>query len=112
MLKTISSFIRRCAKSRIGQSLFLIHFLLFVYAIGYWHSRPFEFESSHFSKLFDLLRILDTPTLYPLILIARNRLNPTQFNETIISAIVSLQWWVVGYLIESSIHRIRRRGAS
>jgi hypothetical protein len=112
MLKAILNFIKGCARSCLGQLLFAIHLILFVYAVAYWHAHPeTRVDSSFFSNLIDILKILGTPILYPVVLIARNTLLPTKVNETIISVIVSLQWWVIGYLIESIITRIRGRGA-
>jgi hypothetical protein len=109
MFKVISNFIKRCARSRLGQLLFLIHLILIVYAVSDWHSHPSEFDSSYSSILFNFIKILDTPILYPLTLIARNILYPTKLNEAIVGGIASLQWWLIGHLIESFLQRQRER---
>ncbi len=106
----MSKLFRNFINSRVGQLFFVIHLILFIIcAVNLRGLYPDEFQSHYLSKIFFVIVLFD----YPVLAVLRSLTNyllitPTNFSDSIIGLIASVQWWVIGYFLEFLIKGVQK----
>ena len=106
------SFIKKIVSSRLGQVLFLLHFVLFAFCLVTLRGLGTmeEYESHYLRYLFTVIVAFDYLIFKPLDELANYfNIKTTLFIQSLMGLIASFQWWMIGFIFESFLRFLRRK---
>ncbi len=99
------NFLKSIIKSRVGQTFYITHLITFVICVVNLRGlSPHEIDSHFLGKIFIVISIFNYPFSTLLLNLAKYlEIKPTNFRDLIMAMILSIQWWLIGFILESTV---------